>query len=326
MKFAAIKCSECGAKIEIDENKESGFCPNCGTKFLREKKEIKNVINYNKITNIDKQININQEEKIDETKLEKTLFSLMSNFNFDKAEKLALDILKKIPDNPLANLVIEANFGVKTIFNNTLSFISFNYPAVINYFSQYSGNINLDISSFFIYLALKSEDILNEYDELIFEILSNVNNLNLKKNELINFYKKINFFIIENELNVKILREESKKLKKAAWTNILLTQVASVSATADYEAKNISNIATTIEDITNICKSTISCFINEESDYKNDLNDIINFNTQDSNYNSQSSKNFSVNNEHTKISKNSIIGVIIFIAIIILLIGLGLTK
>ena len=33
---AAI-CTQCGAPIQVDENKDAGICPNCGTAFVTEK-------------------------------------------------------------------------------------------------------------------------------------------------------------------------------------------------------------------------------------------------------------------------------------------------
>ena len=34
MGFIAVKCTNCGSNIEVDENKEKGFCPHCGTTFV----------------------------------------------------------------------------------------------------------------------------------------------------------------------------------------------------------------------------------------------------------------------------------------------------
>lgn len=46
MGLIAAKCTNCGAKIEVDESKEAGICPHCGTAFITEK-VVKNFINNN---------------------------------------------------------------------------------------------------------------------------------------------------------------------------------------------------------------------------------------------------------------------------------------
>ena len=51
MAFVATKCTQCGADIQIDDSKESGFCSNCGTKFTTEK------LISQKITNVEQQVN-----------------------------------------------------------------------------------------------------------------------------------------------------------------------------------------------------------------------------------------------------------------------------
>lgn len=43
MGLVAAKCTQCGANIQIDDTKEAGICPSCGTAFITEKA----IINYN---------------------------------------------------------------------------------------------------------------------------------------------------------------------------------------------------------------------------------------------------------------------------------------
>lgn len=50
MGLKAAICTQCGAQIEVDETKEAGICPSCGTAFVTEKvinKYITNVTNNN---------------------------------------------------------------------------------------------------------------------------------------------------------------------------------------------------------------------------------------------------------------------------------------
>ncbi len=44
----AALCTQCGAKIEVDETKEFGYCPNCGTQYVAEKV----LSNYYKTVNV----------------------------------------------------------------------------------------------------------------------------------------------------------------------------------------------------------------------------------------------------------------------------------
>lgn len=46
MGFVAAKCTQCGAKIEVDDTKEAGICKYCGTAFITEK-----AINLFEVTN-----------------------------------------------------------------------------------------------------------------------------------------------------------------------------------------------------------------------------------------------------------------------------------
>lgn len=47
MALVAAICSQCGGKIQIDDSKESGVCPNCGTSFVTEKIIHQNITNNN---------------------------------------------------------------------------------------------------------------------------------------------------------------------------------------------------------------------------------------------------------------------------------------
>lgn len=50
MGFISTKCSNCGAKIEIDETIEKGICPYCGAEYVMEK-PVNNTVNNMKIEN-----------------------------------------------------------------------------------------------------------------------------------------------------------------------------------------------------------------------------------------------------------------------------------
>lgn len=37
MSIVAAKCPQCGANLQVDNSKEAGICPSCGTPFITEK-------------------------------------------------------------------------------------------------------------------------------------------------------------------------------------------------------------------------------------------------------------------------------------------------
>ena len=203
-------------------------------------------------------------------KLEEQLFSLMQNFNFEKAENFSLRILEKKPNNPLANLVLKSNFNIKSFFE--ITFISFNYSIVTNYFKTHCGKINLDVCLYFVDLTLKNEGSSFNNQELLNNIFTNVESLEIDKNEIIKFYKNVFDLISLNKTNIQTLREEGKKLKKAAWANILLTQTAGVSATINYEGKKALEVADSVESATKDVEAIVKNFIITESVFKDDLN------------------------------------------------------
>lgn len=59
MGLVAAKCTQCGASIKVDETKEAGICPHCGTAFITEK-VINNYIVNNNTTINQKTVNIYQ--------------------------------------------------------------------------------------------------------------------------------------------------------------------------------------------------------------------------------------------------------------------------
>lgn len=59
MAFIAAKCSQCGANIQVDDSRESGFCTYCGAKFVTEKVVHNYITNNQIVTNFEQTTNIN---------------------------------------------------------------------------------------------------------------------------------------------------------------------------------------------------------------------------------------------------------------------------
>ena len=60
MAFVAAKCTQCGGSLQVDDSKDAGICPYCGTAFVTEK-VIKNY-NFHITNNIDTLIVQNSEK------------------------------------------------------------------------------------------------------------------------------------------------------------------------------------------------------------------------------------------------------------------------
>lgn len=58
-RFIAAKCSQCGADIQVDAQRESGFCSYCGAKYVTEKVVHNYVTNNQIVTNYEQTTNIN---------------------------------------------------------------------------------------------------------------------------------------------------------------------------------------------------------------------------------------------------------------------------
>lgn len=58
-RFIAAKCSQCGADIQVDAQRESGFCSYCGAKYVTEKIVHNYVTNNQIVTNYEQTTNIN---------------------------------------------------------------------------------------------------------------------------------------------------------------------------------------------------------------------------------------------------------------------------
>lgn len=74
-----LKCKSCGANLSVEEDREFGFCQYCGAKYI-----LKESVNVNLNVKIDN----NNDNKIE------MAFQKMSEGNFEKAEKIAKQVLE----------------------------------------------------------------------------------------------------------------------------------------------------------------------------------------------------------------------------------------
>lgn len=83
MALVAAKCTQCGAKLTVDDSKEAGICENCGTAFITEK-VVTNFITNNNTTINQKTVNIYQGGKTD--KIGEELEEINDLFQVDMQE------------------------------------------------------------------------------------------------------------------------------------------------------------------------------------------------------------------------------------------------
>ena len=98
MSLVAAKCTQCGANIQVDDSKEAGICPNCGTAFITEK----TINNY--INNTSNTYNIENAKIINNSQPSKdTLFELARRFltieNYEESKKYYQEILLANPNS-----------------------------------------------------------------------------------------------------------------------------------------------------------------------------------------------------------------------------------
>lgn len=128
MGLVAAKCAQCGADIEVDESRESGYCPHCGTKYITEK-VIHNT--YNTVNNTtNKTVNIGQATFISQG--ENSLQSLREKFEAylklgesDRLVETAEEMLEKYPqagESHLCKAYTEA-YAAVSYYNQALAFL-----------------------------------------------------------------------------------------------------------------------------------------------------------------------------------------------------------
>ena len=191
MGVVAAKCTQCGAKIEVDDTKEAGICPYCNTPFVVEKA----IKQYQAITNIENQTNFYYGESAfeKEKKQCKILLMLLNNLDLKYLKDHALKVMETNPENTLAQMIYDCGFSIENC--NDTYFLSFNETPLRVYLEKECGNIDAETSITFIralVLKLETEDNVTE---LVKIILDNVSKLNLSAEDLYMTYEKMALLI-----------------------------------------------------------------------------------------------------------------------------------
>lgn len=85
MPLVSAKCTNCGAKLEVDDTKDAAICAYCGSPYIVEKAINNYIINISKTVSLDKLI-----QNID------TLITLKS---WDKAKKICEEVIEDYPED-----------------------------------------------------------------------------------------------------------------------------------------------------------------------------------------------------------------------------------
>lgn len=139
--FILMQCPNCGASLEVDENRETAFCTYCGAKMVREKQlvELSGSVNINRQSDIDnllvrakrfmsvgdldsaysyydRILDINADEKRAEAGIIKVLSRKAENAvddcDYEKAKMLYKQILSMRPDSK------EAEEGLRIVYKS----------------------------------------------------------------------------------------------------------------------------------------------------------------------------------------------------------------
>ncbi len=310
MSLVAVKCSQCGASIDIDNDRKFGYCQNCGTKYITEE------IIKQYITNVENQTNIYFSEDPLETEKKQceVLLICLENRDFISLKQKALEILKLNPKNKLANMLYKCNFEKGYSKVCSYSYITFQLNPITKYFSSNKGKVDLNFTLLVLDLIKESYPNFKNVIDCLNSIFSNVESLKIKKHELIEFY-----LLARNlsslDLIIKNLNSELNNSNLSGFKTLLLTNNEYMAAEVDELRDDFISL------INKICK--YRNYLASNIDKRILMSDKISIKTKNElmDFEKQWDKHF----KHTrrkKVNKSLIIvGVAIIIFIIILLIS-----
>lgn len=195
MGLVPAKCTQCGARIQIDDTKEAGICPNCGTAFITEK-VIKNYINNTySTTNVENQTNIYYGENIFEKEKKecKLLLMLLNKMDLQYLKEHALKVLSINPDNSMAQMIYDCDFSL--VKYNEYFFLDFNEQPLHDYLKKEIGNIDIETSKTFIKALILKASNDNNVAELVELILKNMSTINVDNDSLYEAYENMSKLI-----------------------------------------------------------------------------------------------------------------------------------
>ena len=264
MALMQIKCPNCGAEIEFDNEKETGECKYCHGKFLNKKDNETNTYI------IEKQININ----IGENQIEKeekqceVLLMMLKNSDLSNLKYKALEVLEINPNNELAKMIYHLNFEFYELLDGTISTYSFSTSSITNFFKKYKGSISTETSVSFISLLLQKYNFSKEDYPCMNAMLANLESFSNDNKEVFDFYKEVIKLAKVITPNLKQVRTIVRKTPKGLTTFVLTINEYLSADVAEYkkEAKRAKSI---LEKSRNCFLNSIIASLNQS----NKLND-----------------------------------------------------
>lgn len=242
MAFVEAKCTNCGANIQVDESKDAGICPFCGTAFVTEKVIRQSIVNNNTVTNIQSQQNIfyGGSDFQTEKKQCKVLLMLLNNMDLQYLKERALKVLDLNPDNSLAQMIYDCNF--EAVNYEGFSFLELRETPLLTYLEKENGKIDEETSITFIKALVLEAQTDNRVQEIVRLIFENVAKLGLPDDKLYAVLEQMAEFIGDVSKINTILH--SSTMSKLSGVINLFTD--SSSASSDFidaaSAKRLANI------------------------------------------------------------------------------------
>ncbi|MBE7074941.1 MAG: hypothetical protein E7376_03080 [Clostridiales bacterium] len=218
MALVPAKCTQCGASVEVDNEKEAAICSHCGTAFIVEKA----INNYNITNNITNHIHADVVNVVSEN-IDDYIRNAHAAYKFEDYKTLEENtdkILKLDPTNLdgmfykvviLLKNILDNNNGkdmnaISSVLNYADAVFEKNYKtedlkcSLAHIFYVYVNYENLDYAKKNLYPKLKN--IIDEYSFDPFAYLSKLNNGPILKKERINVFLKMYIDKIQNLLNL----------------------------------------------------------------------------------------------------------------------------
>lgn len=203
----------------------------------------------------------------------KLLITLLKNYDYENLNKKVVDILDKDSNNGLAGALYTSKFTYVSYCEGNCTGILFNEIPLIDYFSDNIGKIDLEFSNIIARCIFQSIQNSANLNELLKKIMENVNNLNISSDEKYEFFNNIYLTLYDNSL-VENLKKYSAQCNKLAWSNILITRKASLSAVADTYAQSARDLIDILKKKQENLINTYISFI-RNNDVDNRLNNKI---------------------------------------------------
>ncbi len=256
MALMQIKCPNCGAEIEFDNEKETGECKYCHGKFLNKKDNETNTYIIEKQININ--IGENQNEK--EKKQYEVLLMMLKNFDLTNLKYKALEVLDINPNNELAKMIYHLNFEFYELLEGEITSYSFSSILITEYFEKYRGTIDSETSVIFISLLLQKYDFDEEDSSCMNAILANLESFSGNNKEVFDFYKNVIQLAKTGSPTLKQVKKIERKIPKGI-TTFLLTDNEYLAADAAEYRKEVRRAKSILEKShKNFLKSIIESF------------------------------------------------------------------